>query len=294
MVVAQIHRSAGRALTAPFSTNFVLRTDAAIAWDRAVKKYGKAVLLTGAWRSQDTQVKIFTERYVRGYHKGKPGFTDDVRKWNGQLWTRRKGTASAAVPGTSNHGGGIAVDVKTARYPGDPAWPTAVIFVGFNDEDRRAFLKVAAEFGWEDAEGRSINEPWHLTYNAKADKWRGEKYPPSQGHLTEQDIRRWERALGIPYHLRTGKITASLLRLQTLALNDANKKGKFLSGKPLKVDGTFDKRDRIAFVKYLNWLNGQRRFLSGKRLSTKKDLKSGRRNIALRKAIRAKQIRRRY
>lgn len=294
MVVAQIHQADCRKLEAPFNDGFVLRSDAAIAWDRAVKKYGKAVLLTGAWRSYDTQVRLFTERYVRGYHVGKPGFTDDVRKWGTQVWTRREGTASAAVPGTSNHGGGISVDAKTQRYAGDPGYGQAIVFHGFGDADRLAFLKVAAEFGWEDEEGRSIDEPWHLTYNSKADQWRGEKYPPNQGHLTEHDIRAWERAMGFAHRERTGKISPELLRRQTLAINVANRKGKFLAGKPLEIDGTFDKRDRVAFVKYLNWLNTQRRFLSGKRLSTKKDLKSGRRNIALRKAIRAKQIRRSY
>lgn len=158
---------------------FYLRSDAAKAWDRAVAAFGKRVLITGAWRSYETQLRIFEERYDRGNLAGRRGYTTDVRWWpaKGSYYTRKAGTAAAAVPGTSNHGGGVAVDVKTSRSAGDPPYAEAVIFAGWNDVDRVRFLRVAAEHGWDDDEGRSVGELWHLTYYADRDQHRGEAVP---------------------------------------------------------------------------------------------------------------------
>jgi hypothetical protein len=165
----QIALSDARGLeTAP---GYSLRDDAAIAWDRAVRKYGKTVLLTGAWRSYETQERIFRERYRVGAHSP----YGDYRSWKGQTWGRVTG-AAAAVPGTSNHGGGIAVDVKTSRSAGDPGYDRAVVFTSFGDPDRLEFLRKAAEFGWYDDEGRSVGELWHLTYYSAKDQHRGEPY----------------------------------------------------------------------------------------------------------------------
>lgn len=154
--MAQITEAQGRPLTS--APGMVLRADAAAAWDAAVKAYGKPVPLTSAWRSLATQERLFRERYRQGNHVGQPGYTTDVRNWNGQPWTRLAAYAAAAVPGTSNHGGGIAVDVSTN------------LFSTFNDPDRVAFLKTAAPYGWADDEGRRVNECWHLTYYPDRDK----------------------------------------------------------------------------------------------------------------------------
>lgn len=166
MAVAQIKSSHGRALTS--NPGFVLRTDAAAAWDRAVEKFGKNVLITGAWRSYETQVKLFKERYRAGARSP----YGDYRYWNGTRYGRVKG-AAAAVPGTSNHGGGVAVDVKTARSAGDPGRARAVVFTSWEDRDRQRFLKIAAGCGWDDDEGRRVKELWHLTYYPDRDKARG-------------------------------------------------------------------------------------------------------------------------
>ena len=116
----QITPHQAQPITALGGEKLLLRPDAAVAWDRACKKFGKGVLLTGALRSGAVQEVIFRQRYVMGNHRGKPGYTNDVREWNGRPWTRRAGQAAAAVPGTSNHGTGCAVDVKTSRAAGDP------------------------------------------------------------------------------------------------------------------------------------------------------------------------------
>lgn len=169
---------------------YYLRSDAQKAWDRAVAAFGKVVLVTGAWRSYATQEKLFDGekfpnqtpqygRYSRGNRAGQRGYTNDVRWWpaKSSYWTRKEGTAAAAVPGTSNHGGGVAVDVKTRREAGDPPYAEAVVFGSWTDEDRTRFLRVAAEHGWDDDEGRSVNELWHLTYYAARDQHRGEAVP---------------------------------------------------------------------------------------------------------------------
>lgn len=167
MATTQITAAQCQPLTT--SPGLALRADAATAWDAACTAFG-TVLLTGAWRSYETQERLFRERYVPGNHRGKPGYTSDVRTWQGQPWTRRAGTAAAAVPGTSNHGGGIAVDVKTRRSAGDPLYPQAAVFTSFKDPDRTRFLQVAAPYGWADDEGRSVQEYWHLTYYPGRDK----------------------------------------------------------------------------------------------------------------------------
>lgn len=190
MAVTQISPSQADELNT--NPGYLLRPDAANAWDRAVGDFGKQVLITGALRSYQTQVEIFdselypaTGRYVRGNHAGERGFTSDVRGrtadgglYRGSWWTRKAGTASAAVPGTSNHGGGVAVDVKTRREDGDPGYDEAVVFGSWDDQDRTSFLRVAEDHGWADDEGRSVSELWHLTYYPDRDKHKGEKPKP--------------------------------------------------------------------------------------------------------------------
>lgn len=176
---SQISASQGRLLKS--NPGFVLRPDAAIAWDRAVKKFGKKVLITGALRSYATQKRIFLERYEVGAYSP----YGDYRRWNGVQYGRVR-NAAAAVPGTSNHGSGDAVDVKTRRYAGDPSHATAVVFTSWGDRDRKRFLKVAAPYGWRDTEGRRVGELWHLTYYPHLDKHRGSGGSSSGGSVTKR------------------------------------------------------------------------------------------------------------
>lgn len=239
--MAQI--SAAECIDLKSNPGFYLEKNAARAWDRAVKEYGKSVLLTGAWRSYETQERLFRERYRAGARSP----FGDYRTWQGRTWGRVTG-AAAAVPGTSNHGSGRAVDVKTSRSKGDPAYPKAVVFTAFNDPDRLAFLKVANKHGWYDDEGRSVGELWHLTYYPDRDKHRGEtgatiyfqkgtkkhdqvkvlqrflkdKFVPGlkvdgdYGNATEAAVKVWQGKAGFS---RTGKIgIQSLNRLRELGV----------------------------------------------------------------------------
>lgn len=193
MPATQITRAQGIELQS--NPGFVLLRDAALAWDRSVQDFDKDVLITGAWRSYATQEEIFLDRYDRGNLAGRPGYTNDVRFWPGHgYWTRKAGEAAAAVPGTSNHGGGLAVDVKTKREKGDPPYEEAVIFASFDDEDREAFLKVANKHGWYDDEGRDVEEFWHLTYYPARDQFRGQ--PPKKEEDDMPSIEEIKKAVG--------------------------------------------------------------------------------------------------
>ena len=143
-----------------------------------------------------------------------------------------------------------------------------------------------------DDEGRLVDEVWHLTYYPDRDKYRNRKYPPGQ-KLTKALIRSWQKALGTPQDGVISKPFSSLIAAQQRSINSANRRGKFLDA-PLKVTGKMTNRDRIALVKYLNWLNTRKRYFSGAPLSTTKDLKSSRRNSALKKALAAGLIRKEY
>jgi peptidoglycan hydrolase-like protein with peptidoglycan-binding domain len=73
--------------------------------------------------------------------------------WNGQWWYQRPGVAGMAVPGTSNHGMGIAIDhaiySETTRKLSRPrAWLTW-------------FVPVASSCGWS---WEAPSENWHIRH----------------------------------------------------------------------------------------------------------------------------------
>ena len=213
-----------------------MRADAAAAWENAVKAFGKKVLLTQAWRSYETQLALFTSRYVKGNHKGQPGFTNDVRYWNGSQWTRKAGTASAAVPGTSNHGTGCAVDVKTARGPMDPSHATHVVFSSFTDPDRLAFLMHARKYGWCDCEGRPINEHWHFTFKYAKCTCLAKNYISAPTTQTGFNVST------LPT-IRKGALHNTVKGMQSL-LNGHG------ANPPLKIDGDFGNNSETALKKF--------------------------------------------
>lgn len=135
------------------STNLYARADAAASYERMAKEFNKVygpMLMTDAYRSYELQVKIFTERYdIRWIGRGPYG---DVRWWNGKRYVRMR-NAAAAVPGTSNHGIGVAVDFASG------------INSSFSSPQHNWMKAHAGRFGWSNAAGRTINEPWHWEYN---------------------------------------------------------------------------------------------------------------------------------
>jgi len=100
----------------------------------------RATSTADSYRSYAQQEALFRARY----RTTKPDGATESRTWQGRQWWLVPGKASAAVPGTSNHGWGIAVDIANVTT------------------DRLRWLTTAAwiyGWGWE-----LQSEPWHMRY----------------------------------------------------------------------------------------------------------------------------------
>lgn len=110
------------------------------------KRFGKPLTITDSYRPYAVQERIFRQRYTTARVTG-----IDPRRWLGQTWWRLPGTAAAAVPGTSNHGWGQAIDFG------------ARVNVGGSDE-HKWMVQHAPAFGWTWpgwARRSPTYEPWH-------------------------------------------------------------------------------------------------------------------------------------
>lgn len=141
--------------------NLTLHHKAARAWTAmraAAKKDGVILDHVGGYRTYDAQVALFKARY-----QTTPTSTGEVKTWNGVRYWRKPGVASAAVPGTSNHGWGLAIDAALkvnnmiVSITGDPDGP------GPQKSGLAWLLKNADAYGfsWE-----LESEPWHIRYYA--------------------------------------------------------------------------------------------------------------------------------
>jgi hypothetical protein len=111
-----------------------LRKDAAVAWEAmrraALSEHG-------------------TDLYPLGPISAYRSLADQQRMKH--YWTSQGQPQKAAVPGTSNHGWGLAVDAGD----GNPA------------VSQRMFATIMAighRFGWSHDEGARVGEPWHFRY----------------------------------------------------------------------------------------------------------------------------------
>lgn len=136
-----------------YASGHRLRPDAARSWNRVNAAFrcnvGVNIDLSDSYRSYDGQVEIFLDRYQTTPVEYAPGRVDR-RVWNNVAYWRKPGTFAAAIPGTSNHGWGLAVDA--AGLGG---------FAGFYYAHLAA---VAPRHGWNNEVGKSIDEPWHWEY----------------------------------------------------------------------------------------------------------------------------------
>lgn len=154
-----------------------LRADAAAAWNRAraavTARTGITLRVRGWNRTLAEQERFFHERY----EPRKTGGTD-VRWYKGVRYARVRG-AAAAIPGTSNHGWGVALDVEDYGNVGQFDYPRRV-----------ATFPTLAEHGWTDTEGRgAIREPWHLVYDPARDKHKNTPTPkPAPAPVPVPDV----------------------------------------------------------------------------------------------------------
>ncbi|MFD6091325.1 M15 family metallopeptidase [Oerskovia sp. NPDC060338] len=161
--------TAAERVTIPGLPAQALRADAADSWGRVRAALGARANLTDSYRPLSVQRKIFLERYEpRASGAGPYG---DVRHYAGTRYVRMRG-AAAAVPGTSDHGLGLAVDVFA--------------LTSFTSEHYRALAKVAHIHGWNNDAGVKINEPWHWEYTPANDTHPTER-KPDVAHLIKGD-----------------------------------------------------------------------------------------------------------
>lgn len=150
-------------LLRPIKPTGQLHHIAARAWHAmraAAWKDGILLSLSQGYRTYSQQETLFKSRYTTDVLPGRP-----TKNWQGKVWYQRPRTAMAAVPGTSNHGWALALDLAIDA-DGDEAfeWPVKSL-------DKKAvdwLLKNADKYGfaWE-----LQSEPWHLVYVA------GERLP---------------------------------------------------------------------------------------------------------------------
>jgi D-alanyl-D-alanine dipeptidase len=130
---------------------------AAAAWQTlcaAAKAAGHILKASGvadSYRPYSVQVSTFQARYTTTKIAGRP-----TRSWQGKTWWQRPGTAVAAVPGTSNHGWGLAVDVGVELDADPAAEPLPAATLNW-------LLAHALSYGfsWE-----TQSEPWHIRFFA--------------------------------------------------------------------------------------------------------------------------------
>jgi hypothetical protein len=136
-----------------------------------------------AYRPLSDQESLFTARYQTTFCVFKPGKVDR-RVWNGVPHWRKPGMAAAAIPGTSNHGFGTAVDFQNLGGQGGPGhtWMT----------------HNAPAHGWSNAEGLSVGEPHHWVYVSGGDQLAGTVIQEEDDMTPDQErmLREVHAALG--------------------------------------------------------------------------------------------------
>lgn len=133
----------------------LMREDVADAFNdmcKAAKKDKILLYASSGFRQQQKQIEIYNQRFVKPYPA--------PRKDN-ELSEAGKKNGVAAYPGTSNHQSGIAVDIDVGvskkevdRYAGDMGKDARYIWLRDN----------ASSYGFSNAEGKKVNEPWHWVY----------------------------------------------------------------------------------------------------------------------------------
>lgn len=102
-----------------------------------------------AYRSYEVQELTFRARYTLEV------MLRPSKIWDGRRWFQRPGVAMSAVPGTSNHGWGLAFDV--CGWSGDET-----VYI----ESLKAWPWIRANAGRFGLSWEAQSEPWHLRYVA--------------------------------------------------------------------------------------------------------------------------------
>lgn len=146
----------------PFGQMHRLAADAWNAMRHRASLDGVFLSNVGNYRSYDQQYALFMQRYVKGDSGDSRRIT---RRFQGAVWMLKPRMAQAAVPGTSNHGWGLAIDsclevdgkkISISARPKGSRYATGVQWL----------MEHADNYGfsWE-----LQSEPWHLRYYAGED-----------------------------------------------------------------------------------------------------------------------------
>lgn len=108
---------------------------------------GVALWVEEAYRPYTTQVAIFRARYTR-----KLFWRLGAVWWDGSWWVKNAGASTAAVPGTSIHGYGRAVDIWSG------------VNSSFGSAAHLIWVAVAKVLGWLNT-GINFGEPWHQEWD---------------------------------------------------------------------------------------------------------------------------------
>ncbi|MBN9328159.1 MAG: M15 family metallopeptidase [Cellulomonas sp.] len=152
-----------------------LRSGTASRWDAVraavAAAYGwtPAPIAGGTYRPLADQERLFLQRYTPATTGGGP--FGDVRSWASVRYVRTSG-APAAIPGTSNHGWGTAIDVDGLST--------------FTATNYVQLAPIAAAHGFTNTEGWLIGEPWHWVDQADPDN------PPAP---TMEDDMSWDQPM---------------------------------------------------------------------------------------------------
>jgi hypothetical protein len=165
-ILAEVEGQAGGPvirLVAPAAKAWSALCAAALDAGHVLKSTGGA----DSYRPYSVQEATFRDRYTTSLLSGRP-----YKVWQGQRWYQRPGTAVAAVPGTSNHGWGLAIDTGEER-DGRP---------GTDDLDQATLdwlVRNELTFGFSH---ELQSEPWHIRY------WAGDNPPPAVRNFQEDDM----------------------------------------------------------------------------------------------------------
>jgi hypothetical protein len=152
---------------------------AARAWNAlraegATKGWHLTYTFGGCYRTYEEQRTLFLQRYQMEPIAGRP-----TKVWEGVVWYQRPATAMAAVPGTSNHGLGLAVDAALDNDLSDGVGPDDATSIG---PAMAWFHDAALRYGFS---FEAQSEPWHIRYvtgdNIPAAVLAHEGPPPEEG-----------------------------------------------------------------------------------------------------------------
>jgi LAS superfamily LD-carboxypeptidase LdcB len=122
------------------------------------KAAGFTITANSAYRGLEEQIKIFDERWAINYSYGKPKILPKGKGGENQLNNVGKSKGTAAIPGSSPHNRGVAVDIQIGGGPDFLSKFKTDIYKWLKDNAYKyGFFNTGAKI-------RSTPEAWHWAY----------------------------------------------------------------------------------------------------------------------------------